>query len=243
MHPSPCSTRIRSHSLTGVSGVTALRSFMYPLTGLSSWPLIVATSTSVTDTTPMRTPLSVEMTGHARCPERSRNSPTSAIVISGRADMTFSDRRITSLALRSGGTCSAHTRRTSSSRIPSTSPSTRHRSSSSEDAIGWSMRNAADAALGCPPPLRDSFNNAPRSTVFTGLARPMTLTWRYGFFFPCTYETAMKSASESVRSKTSLAHVAIPGEYSSHSTCTLLTVIPWLTTLTTSVIPRAMTSR
>ena len=53
----------------------------------------------------------------------------------------------------------------------------------------------------------------------------------------------MKSTSESVRSKTSLAHVAMPGEYSSHSTWTLDTVIPSTVVFTTSVMPRAITSR
>eukprot|EP00740_Mantoniella_antarctica_P008898 CAMPEP_0181378028 /NCGR_PEP_ID=MMETSP1106-20121128/18227_1 /TAXON_ID=81844 /ORGANISM="Mantoniella antarctica, Strain SL-175" /LENGTH=62 /DNA_ID=CAMNT_0023496833 /DNA_START=194 /DNA_END=382 /DNA_ORIENTATION=- len=55
---------MRSHSLTGVVSVTAERSLAYPLTGLSSCPLIAATSTSVTLTTPIKRP-SLEMTGHA----------------------------------------------------------------------------------------------------------------------------------------------------------------------------------
>jgi hypothetical protein len=54
--PSPCSTKIFSHSETGVVNVTAARSFMYPDTGRSSWPLMDATSTSVMDTTPSKMP-------------------------------------------------------------------------------------------------------------------------------------------------------------------------------------------
>ena len=34
--------------------------------------------------------------------------------------------------------------------------------------------------------MRCALSTAPRSTVFTGLARPMTLTCLYGFFLPCT---------------------------------------------------------
>ena len=56
MHPSPFSTSMRSHSLTGASARTADRSFMYPLTGRSSCPLIAATSTSVMLTTPISRP-------------------------------------------------------------------------------------------------------------------------------------------------------------------------------------------
>ena len=52
----------------------------------------------------------------------------------------------------------------------------------------------------------------------------------------------MSSTSESVRSSTSLAHVAMPGVYSAHSTWTRETVKPSAETLTASRMPRAMTS-
>ena len=49
--------------------------------------------------------------------------------------------------------------------------------------------------------------------------------------------------SESVKSKTSFAHCAIPGEYSAHSTCTLEMVSPSAPSLRTFCIPLAITSR
>ena len=204
MHPSPRSTRMRSHSETGVSGATATRNFMYPETGRSSWPLIAATSTSVMDTTPSNAPPSREITGQLRWSVRSSKSPSAPMVMSGGADTTRDARRITSRAVFCGGICVRTTARVSASRMPSTSPETRHASISASSAsstsrstsasfvaaaaarVFWSMRNDADAALGCPPPPSVRRRTLDRSTPFTGLARPMTETCRYGFFLPCT---------------------------------------------------------
>ena len=102
MHPSPFSTSMRSHSLTGASARTADRSFMYPLTGRSSCPLIAATSTSVMLTTPISRPSS-EITGQLRWSCFSKMSPSAAIVTSGVTDTTRSARRITSPAVFCGG--------------------------------------------------------------------------------------------------------------------------------------------
>ena len=215
MHPSPCSTRMRSHSDTGVSGATATRSFMYPDTGRSSWPLIAATSTSVMDTTPSNVPPAsdasvpslpplLEITGQLRWSLRSSKSPSSPMVMSGGAETTRDARRITSRAVFCGGICVATMARTIASKMPSTSPATRHASMSSRAAThagssssssaassssssvsrpapfptrtSWSMRNAADAALGCPPPPSVRRRTPDKSTPFTGLARPMTET-------------------------------------------------------------------
>mmetsp|Transcript_7842 Transcript_7842/g.32775 ORF Transcript_7842/g.32775 Transcript_7842/m.32775 type:complete len:243 (-) Transcript_7842:525-1253(-) len=227
MHPSPCSTRMRSHSDTGVSGATATRSFMYPETGRSSWPLIAATSTSVMDTTPSNVPPAseasvpslpplLEITGQLRWSLRSSKSPSSPMVMSGGADTTRLARLMTSRAVFCGGICVWTMARTSASKMPSTSPAARHASMSSRAATqaswssssssfdsevaslsvsriasspprtSWSMRNAADAALGCPPPPSVRLRTLDKSTPFTGLARPMTETCLYGFFLPCT---------------------------------------------------------
>ena len=219
MQPSPCSTRMRSHSETGVSGATATRNFMYPETGRSSWPLIAATSTSVMLTTPSSAPPSssksapslppfFEITGQLRWSLRSSNAPSSPMVMSGGADTTRDARRITSRAVFWGGICVLTMASTSASRIPSTSPLTRHasisrraathassfaaspsassraapvmsaESSSPPARVAWSMRKAADAALGCPPPASVRLRTLAKSTPFTGLARPMTETCR-----------------------------------------------------------------
>mmetsp|Transcript_10560 Transcript_10560/g.39125 ORF Transcript_10560/g.39125 Transcript_10560/m.39125 type:complete len:321 (+) Transcript_10560:827-1789(+) len=275
MHPSPCSTKIFSHSETGVVNVTAARSFMYPDTGRSSWPLMDATSTSVMDTTPSKMPpLSSAslpslppgwlITGQLRWSCRSSKSPRSPMVMLGCAEITLSALRITSFAVFCGGIWVVTICCTNASRIPSTDPairasSTARTAASTSAAVVtdastaasastplpsklWSILNAADAAFGCPPPFKVCLNTDAKSTSFTGFARPITETCRYGFFLPCTYDTAMSKTSESVKSKTSLAHCAIPGVYSRHSTCTREIVRPSAVVLTTSLIPRAMTS-